>query len=138
MYPNLYYVFSDLFGVEIHFFKLINSFGFFVAMAFLSAGYFLKKEIKRKTQNGVFSPTHGEELVGAPATISGILGQALIGFVFGWKFLYLAINAGDLFEAKILPQTLLASLRPKVPLQRASSPQALFQSDRRPNPIPFQ
>ena len=116
MYPNLYYVFSDLFGIEIHFFKLINSFGFFVAMAFLTAGFFLKKEIKRLTENGIFSPTKGEELVGAPALASDITLQALLGFVFGWKFLYLAINAAELFEGNILPQTLLFSSKGSIPL----------------------
>ena len=52
MYPNLYYVFSDLFGIEISFLKLINSFGFFVAMAFVTAGFLLKKEFTRLTNEG--------------------------------------------------------------------------------------
>jgi hypothetical protein len=36
MYPNLYYVFKDLFGVEWNGLKLINSFGFFVAISFVA------------------------------------------------------------------------------------------------------
>lgn len=110
MYPNLYFAVKDLFGIEIPFFKLINSFGFFVAMAFLVAGYFLKKEVIRRTEIGTFTPTYAKELTGAPASISGILGQAGIGFLFGWKFLYLAINAESLFQGGILPQSLLFSL----------------------------
>ena len=110
MYPNLYYAFSDLFGLELPFFKLVNSFGFFVAMAFLTAGFFLKKEIIRKTEKGAFSPTTIEETIGTSATLGGILGQSIIGFVFGWKFLFLAFNAGSLFEGGALPQTFLFSL----------------------------
>ena len=110
MYPNLYYAFSDLFGLEIPFFKLVNSFGLFVAMAFLTGGFFLKKEIIRKTEKGVFSPTTSEVTIGTGATLGGILGQSIIGFVFGWKFLFLAFNAGILFEGGALPQTFLFSL----------------------------
>ena len=62
MYPNLYFAVKDLFGIEIPFFKLINSFGFFVAMAFLVAGYFLKKEVIRRTEIGTFTPTYAKEL----------------------------------------------------------------------------
>ena len=72
MYPNLYYAFSDLFGIEIPFFKLINSFGFFVAMAFVSAGFFLTKEFTRYTNLGSFPITFRDELKGAPASIQEI------------------------------------------------------------------
>ena len=37
MYPNLYYLVDDLFGVKLNGLKLINSFGFFVfSMSFFS------------------------------------------------------------------------------------------------------
>ena len=35
MYPNLYFAFKDLFGVELTFLRFVNSFGFFVAIAFI-------------------------------------------------------------------------------------------------------
>lgn len=41
MYPNLYYAFRDLFGVEVPFLKVVNSFGFFVAISFLLAAWLL-------------------------------------------------------------------------------------------------
>ena len=37
MYPNLYFAFLDLLGWDLPALKLINSFGFFVALAFLVA-----------------------------------------------------------------------------------------------------
>ena len=35
MYPNLYFLFQDLFGWEIHALKLVNTFGLMVALAFV-------------------------------------------------------------------------------------------------------
>ena len=57
MYPNLYYAFKDLFGVEINGLKLVNSFGFFVAIAFMVSGWVLSKELTRKEQEGIFDYT---------------------------------------------------------------------------------
>ena len=88
MYPNLYFAFKDLFGVELPFLKLVNSFGFFVAMAFLVAGFFIQREFKRHTAAGVFKPTLVKRLVGAPTSILDITIQSAVGFLFGWKFLY--------------------------------------------------
>ena len=109
MYPNLYFVFKDLFGVELPFLKLVNSFGFFVAMAFLVAGIFIQKEFRRLTDAGVFKPNQVKRLVGAPTSILDVTIQSLVGFLFGWKFLYLAINAGTIFNGTSLPQEHLFS-----------------------------
>ena len=54
MYPNLYIAAKDLFGFEIPF-KMINSFGLFVALAFITAGFFLKKELIEKQVWDIFS-----------------------------------------------------------------------------------
>ena len=48
MYPNLYYAFKDLFGVDWGGLRFINSFGFFVALSFLAAAWVLTRELKRK------------------------------------------------------------------------------------------
>jgi phosphatidylglycerol:prolipoprotein diacylglycerol transferase len=52
MYPNLYYAFKDLFGVEWTFLRFVNTFGFFVAIAFILAAIILAKELKRKSKQG--------------------------------------------------------------------------------------
>ena len=109
MYPNLYFAFKDLFGVELPFLKLVNSFGFFVAMAFLVAGFFIQREFKRHTAAGVFKPTLVKRLVGAPTSILDITIQSAVGFLFGWKFLYLAFNAGTIFNGSSRPQEHLFS-----------------------------
>ena len=53
MYPRLYHAFLDLFGIEIGFLKLFNSFGFFVVIAFLTGAYVLRSEIDRKMNDGL-------------------------------------------------------------------------------------
>jgi hypothetical protein len=54
MYPNLYFAFRDIFGVEWNGLRFINSFGFFVAIAFLVAAFVLVLELKRKERAGLF------------------------------------------------------------------------------------
>lgn len=89
MYPNLYYAFRDLFGVEIPALRFINSFGFFVALAFILAAIFFAKELKRKSGEGLFVPTEIEVMVGKPASVSDLLLNFLLGFVLGYKILAL-------------------------------------------------
>jgi phosphatidylglycerol:prolipoprotein diacylglycerol transferase len=87
MYPNLYYAFKDIFGVELSGLKIINSFGFFVAIAFLLAAWILTKELKRKQQQGLFQPTEETITIGAPATTLELIINFLLGFIFGYKII---------------------------------------------------
>ncbi|WP_291911188.1 prolipoprotein diacylglyceryl transferase [Chitinophaga sp. CB10] len=87
MYPNLYYAFKDLLGLEIPFFKLFQTFGFFVAIAFLAAAYVLTKELKRREKLGWLHGVPEKVLVGQPATNAEIIGNALVGFLLGFKIL---------------------------------------------------
>ena len=91
MYPNLYYVFEDFFGVKIGFLRFINSFGFFVAISFLVAAALLSKELRRKSKEGFFKPTERKLLVGGPATPGELVVNFLLGFLFGFKILALFI-----------------------------------------------
>ena len=109
MYPNLYFAFLDLLGWDLPALKLINSFGFFVALAFVVAHGLLRTELKRMTTLGHFSPTSRIERVGEPPHPVDLGMQALMGFLLGWKVLYLVVNAGDLFQGGGLPQAHLFS-----------------------------
>ena len=95
MYPNLYYVFEDFFGVKIGFLRFINSFGFFVAIAFLVAAALLSKELRRKAAEGYFKPTERKLVVGGPATTAEVVINFLLGFLFGFKILALFIVGSD-------------------------------------------
>jgi len=92
MYPNLYYVFKDWFGVEWKSLSILNMFGLMVALSFIAAAIILTAELKRKEKMGLLSPREEIITVGRPATITELLINALIGFVFGFKVLGLLFN----------------------------------------------
>ncbi|MCW3083721.1 MAG: diacylglyceryl transferase [Bacteroidetes bacterium] len=92
MYPSLYYAIKDLFGFDLPFFKMVQSFGFFVAVAFIFAAYFLSKELKRKEQQGLIQPGTIKVLKGQRATAAELITSGLIGFIAGYKILYIAMN----------------------------------------------
>lgn len=85
MYPNLYYVFKDWFGVEWNVLKIVNSFGLFVAISFILSAFLLTYELKRKAKDGIFKPTDEEIVVGKPASMGELLINFIIGFVVGHK-----------------------------------------------------
>jgi prolipoprotein diacylglyceryltransferase len=87
MYPNLYYAIKDLFGIHLSAFKLINTFGFFVAIAFIVAAWILTLELKRKQASGLLTFTESKIVVGAPASYAELLTNFLLGFLFGFKIL---------------------------------------------------
>lgn len=89
MYPNLYYVFKDLFGVKIGALRFINSFGFFIAIAFLVAAALLSQELRRKSKLGLFQPTESKITVGKPASTGDLIMNFLLGFVLGYKIIAL-------------------------------------------------
>jgi len=87
MYPNLYFALEDLFGWNLPALKLINSFGFFVALAFLVAHVLLRKELSRMGQHGWFPTGKRTDWVGLPPSPLDLAIQALMGFFLGWKVL---------------------------------------------------
>lgn len=89
MYPNLYYAFKDLFGLDFPFLRFVNTFGFFVALAFLAGAWVLSRELGRKSKSGFFSPTESEIIIGEPASWSELIGNFITGFLFGYKLLAL-------------------------------------------------
>lgn len=106
MYPNLYYAFKDLFGIEAPFLRFVNSFGFFVAIAFLVAAALLAHELRRKSKLGLLQPTENEMMVGEPATIGELVINFLLGFVLGYKILALFFTSSAATQD---PQTFIFS-----------------------------
>ena len=97
MYPNLYYAFRDLFGVEWKALRFVNSFGFFVAIAFLAAAYVLTIELKRKQRAGLLQGTDVKIVVGKPASFSELLLNFVLGFLLGFKIVGLFTGGGASF-----------------------------------------
>jgi len=90
MYPTLGDFFSDLFNSNI--ILPLPMFGFWFAMAFVAAAYFLKKEFIRKEDLGLIPSRQTKILFGASAKWTELLGNAVIGFILGFKFLYLILH----------------------------------------------
>lgn len=87
MYPNLYFAFKDLFGLDWPFLRFINSFGFFVALSFIISAFVLAKELRRKEAEGLL---HGKEeriIVGKPASLADLLVNFFLGFLLGYKII---------------------------------------------------
>jgi phosphatidylglycerol---prolipoprotein diacylglyceryl transferase len=98
MYPNLYYAFKDLFGVEWKALRFVNSFGFFVAIAFIVAAIILANELRRKSKQGLLQPTEMQVMVGQPASMLDLGLNFLLGFLLGFKILALFIMNGAATE----------------------------------------
>jgi prolipoprotein diacylglyceryltransferase len=93
MYPNFYYIFQDWFGLEIDGLKLINSFGFFVAMSFILANFIMTKELKRKFNDGVLGKKQFITILkGNAFSVSDYVTAAITGFIIGFKFLPVLID----------------------------------------------
>ena len=106
MYPNLYYAFKDLFGVNWNGLRFVNSFGFFVAIAFLAAAYILTLELKRKERAGLFHGKDVKIIVGKQAEPGELLFNFILGFLLGYKIIGLFISKSPLAED---PQTFIFS-----------------------------
>lgn len=87
MYPNVYYIFKDWFGVEWQSLSFLNSFGLMVALAFLTAAIVLSSELKRKEKEGLLLPREESITVGQPASAGEIALNAFTGFIFGYKLI---------------------------------------------------
>ncbi|HVU53798.1 MAG TPA: prolipoprotein diacylglyceryl transferase family protein [Puia sp.] len=85
MYPNLYFAFKDLFGVSWPPLRIVNSFGFFVALSFIAAAVTLSKELLRKEREGLLQGKDQMVVIGKPASIGELLLNFILGFVIAYK-----------------------------------------------------
>ncbi len=90
MYPRLSDLINDLFGTSI---KLpVQTYGFFVALAFLLAGYLLFLELKRKEKIGILLPQRKTRIIGRPASVYDLVVSFVIAFLVGLKFIGAIFN----------------------------------------------
>lgn len=90
MYPTISFFIEDTFGIYIP--LPIQTFGFFVAIAFLAASWTLSKELRRKEEEGLLSTFQEKRIVGLAASPWQLLVAALTGFLIGYKLLDAALN----------------------------------------------
>lgn len=83
MYPRISDLINDLLNTSIM--LPVQTYGFFVALAFLSAGYIVYLELGRKERAGLIQATSKQVLKGAPPKISEYLISGLLYFLIGFK-----------------------------------------------------
>lgn len=109
MYPDLSYLFHDLFGsAPDNGFSILKTFGLFLVLAFVASAYVLYLELKRKESIGQFHSVKGTVEVGQNASLIELFSNALFGFIFGFKLVYIAMNFQ---EFKINPADVLLSAK---------------------------
>lgn len=93
MYPTISDLLKDLFGINIP--LPIQSFGFMLAISFLLAAWTLMLELKRREQQGLLSATTQKILKGAPASQGELITSGIVGFIIGYKLLYVILNYSE-------------------------------------------
>lgn len=83
MYPRITDFINDIFGTDID--LPIQSYGFFLALAFLVAALLLKHELARKEKEGYIGSTTKKTFIGKQATIAELITTFLISLVIGYK-----------------------------------------------------
>lgn len=93
MYPKLSDLINDLFGTSIN--LPIQSYGFFLALAFLVSAWFLYKELQRKEAEGLIMPRKKIIVKGKPASAIELATASIAGFIIGFKILGFLLNYQD-------------------------------------------
>ncbi len=94
MYPNFSDLLNDLFGLNIV--LPIRTYGFFVAIAFIVAGYIFAFQLKNKEKQGKLKAIKTKILKGEPASKVELIWSGILGFILGFKGFY-AFTDYDLF-----------------------------------------
>ncbi len=92
MYPTLYDLVLDLFGFSFTPFKLVQSFGLMVALAFMAASINLTAEVRRKTSLGLITSTTKMVWKGKASTLFEKLISGVVGFLIGYKLVGIALE----------------------------------------------
>lgn len=83
MYPRLSDLINDLFGT--HIILPIQSYGFFLALAFVTGTWLLYKELDRKEKQGLLKPSKKKILKGKPASAADLAITFIVSLLVGYK-----------------------------------------------------
>ncbi|MCC6723560.1 MAG: prolipoprotein diacylglyceryl transferase [Saprospiraceae bacterium] len=96
MYPDLSYLFHDIFGTQPdNWTSIFKTFGVMLVVSILFAALFFYLELKRKADEGLYKPSLVKTIEGLPATPWDIASNAIFGFILGFKFVYIFQHFAD-------------------------------------------
>lgn len=90
MYPRLSDMINDLFGTSIN--LPIQSYGFFLALAFLISALIMRNEFNRKERLGLIKSTTKKITIGKPATLLELIITFIITLGVGYKLTGIIIH----------------------------------------------
>ncbi|TDG36939.1 prolipoprotein diacylglyceryl transferase [Pedobacter changchengzhani] len=90
MFPTVSHFLKYLLGIDLP--LPFNTFGVFVALAFVAGYWAFSEELKRKEALGILHAIKKKVTIGNPATTTELILNGLFGFIIGYKILYALLN----------------------------------------------